>query len=751
MLTRITVDLTPTSDTTRRPFWWLLIFLVIAMINPASGRAQNSESACDKAVEQQVAGQDLNPGFEELWPLSSATIPAFGFATQDMSSAIDQTVGNYMNAWGFPGGAVAITHTDCAASGICTNHLIFAKSYGYLDVDNGLFAEPDTRFRIASVSKALTANAILTMVHDGTLKLDDKPFPLPDLVGSLIKGTLPGPFTPDAGTYNGHLSAITVDDMLHHAGGWDRLNGNPDLMGYQVLSELENSISFSGPPSGPPDCTQLMTFVETQPLQFKPGKQTAYSNVGFCALSEVIRETSGKSYFDYLKTNVLSPLGMNDTNMGFTPQWKRQDREAVYYDPNPNDPWEQSLFPPYPIVAPPYSSIGAIEAAEGAGGILSTAIDVARFAASVASGQPATLPGGPNYPHWPQEYYRLSALLLHSEESELPNLQYGLGWDWFGCPVFPPASAPPGDSPAPLHNYDNCNFGKNGGSPGTKSEVVATADGYGFAAVFNGGDVNNSAPNPSNEIFWPSCNTVPTPMAPSSANCALQAAYNHTMVQPWNVDFFPQYDQEYSTWMLQSDFSNYLATAINYASIPSRLEGRVVTVEFKGFGFPFVEYRGRFGATGTQTNYTYGQSCANILGALQAAPASTPLVSLQRFWAPGTSSYVYQAVWSPPLAPLPQLTVSASPVLLSVAQGSSVTFTITTTISGGFDSAVTLAASGEGGNTLTFSPSSIAAPGAGISTLTVEANSTGDYPITITATGGGITSTTNVTLEVITP
>ena len=100
----------------------------------------------------------------------------------------------------------------------------------------------------------------------------------------------------------------------------------------------------------------------------------------------------------------------------------------------------------------------------------------------------------------------------------------------------------------------------------------------------------------------------------------------------------------------------------------------------------------------------------------------------------------------------PNFTISVSPTSLSVARGSSGSSTITTAISGGFNSAIGLSASGEGSRvTVSFSPSSIAAPGSGASTMTVTVNrraSTGTRTITITGTGGGVTHTTTVTLTV---
>ena len=96
--------------------------------------------------------------------------------------------------------------------------------------------------------------------------------------------------------------------------------------------------------------------------------------------------------------------------------------------------------------------------------------------------------------------------------------------------------------------------------------------------------------------------------------------------------------------------------------------------------------------------------------------------------------------------------VAASPASLSVTQGSSGSSTISTTVSGGFNSAVSLSASGlPAGVTASFSPASIAAPGSGSSNLTFTASSTattGTSNVTVTATGGGVTHTTTVALTI---
>ena len=577
-----------------------------------------------------------------LHPLSSAVIPSIGFATVDMASAIDATVGNFMNLNGLPGGAVAMTYK---------NRLIFAKSYGYVDVDNALFAEPDSRFRVASVSKAITAMGIMKLVHDGQLALTYQPFPFSG-VGSVIGGAYNTALSPPAGP--------TVDQILHHAGGWDRDTG-PDLMGYDTLHTVEGLIPSS---SGPPDCSNLLRYVESQPLQFKPGTKVDYSNVGFCALSEVIRETSGANYIDYMQKNVLSPLGMNDTALGSTQQSKQMDREAVYYDTT--DTPLPSLFAPYATAPPPYSDIGALEAQQGGGGLVSTAIDLAHFTGAIASGNLPNFPGPPNFPGWPQMYYTLSTRVPAYD-----SVAVGAGWD----------SVPSNVVATPLLPYDNYNFVKEGGYQGTVSTVAATADGYGFAAVFNGGD--NTAPGPDGQIFWPGCN-APAPLpASKAANCALQAAYNHAAKQPWNMDFTPQYSQAYSDWMDAATFGVYVATQKSAGSYPWRLEGRTMTETTSSGSQTVYQYRGRFaplsvavpgasGLTTTPPQSMYGQSCSTVLSALQTAPAATPLMSLQRFYDSGSNAYVYQAVWS---AALPTHFTVSAPAAATVGAGFNVTVT----------------------------------------------------------------------------
>ncbi len=97
-------------------------------------------------------------------------------------------------------------------------------------------------------------------------------------------------------------------------------------------------------------------------------------------------------------------------------------------------------------------------------------------------------------------------------------------------------------------------------------------------------------------------------------------------------------------------------------------------------------------------------------------------------------------------------TISASPASLTVGQGNQGTSTITSTVSGGFNGAITLSASGApSGTTITLNPTIISAPGSGTSAMTIAVGAStpvGTYPITVTANGGSLRQTTTVTLTV---
>jgi N-acyl-D-amino-acid deacylase len=98
-----------------------------------------------------------------------------------------------------PGATVAITRAG---------RLVLARGYGWADVENRRVMQPKSRFVLASVSKAITSAAAMKLVEQGRLKLDDRAF---ELLGEIRS---PSGTTPDP-----RLKQITVQMLMHHAGG----------------------------------------------------------------------------------------------------------------------------------------------------------------------------------------------------------------------------------------------------------------------------------------------------------------------------------------------------------------------------------------------------------------------------------------------------------------------------------------------------------------------------------------------------
>ncbi|HEY3837896.1 MAG TPA: serine hydrolase domain-containing protein, partial [Bryobacteraceae bacterium] len=117
-------------------------------------------------------------------------------------SSYDRLINSLMQRYHLPGASVAITRYG---------KLVFAQGYGLADRERQTPVKADSLFRIASISKPFTAVAILRLVEQKKLRLDDKAFAyLKDLRPP--KGRAPDP----------RLAAITIRQILHHTGGWDR-------------------------------------------------------------------------------------------------------------------------------------------------------------------------------------------------------------------------------------------------------------------------------------------------------------------------------------------------------------------------------------------------------------------------------------------------------------------------------------------------------------------------------------------------
>lgn len=165
--------------------------------------------------------------------------------------------------------------------------LVHTGNTGYTDLDAKTPVTSQSDFRIASMTKSLTAMAILKLRDEGKLKLDDQAsLYIPEMKNNKY-------LTKDA-------TPITIRHLLTHAAGFPEDNPWGDrqlaVSDEELVAIYKNGVSFSN----------------------NPGAGYEYSNLGFATLGYIIKKVSGKTYEDYISDNILKPLGMTHTYWEYT-------------------------------------------------------------------------------------------------------------------------------------------------------------------------------------------------------------------------------------------------------------------------------------------------------------------------------------------------------------------------------------------------------------------------------------------------
>ncbi|WP_188505191.1 serine hydrolase domain-containing protein [Parapedobacter pyrenivorans] len=323
---------------------WILVFLIIAVL-----------AACSKDNETPPEKEKVQVAIAE----------------------VDQSVEKFLTDYGFPGGSLAISKNG---------KLVYRQGYGLADKESGAKVTVDSRFRIASVSKLITSAAVMKLIQDGKLSINQRVFGIEGVLGTEY-GTQP---------YKAHVTAITLNDLLHHTiGGWGQDNDpafwDKHLDATAVINQTLDSRALSG----------------------APGTTFAYSNFGYMLLAKIVEKASGKSYEQYVKSEILEKVGATKTTIAGATLADRQTDEVKYYGQggDANYVYDYTQF----------------ARGNGAMGWLSTPTDLLRFANAVDG-----LPGRPDL---------LNAEAIKTMTTVLPaskgfGFNFGCGWvvegdEWF--------------------------------------------------------------------------------------------------------------------------------------------------------------------------------------------------------------------------------------------------------------------------------------------------------------------------------
>lgn len=162
---------------------------------------------------------------------------------------------------------------------------IFQKGYGYADEAGKILNDQNTVFDLGSVSKTMTAVAILKLHDEGKLSVYDR-------VDTYIPNFI-----------NDKTDSITIINLLNHTSGISANLGRFDEDGKGIVLPGSEAIA-------PED---LIEKFRASKLKSKPGKIYEYNNYGYTLLAYIIEKVSGMSYQDYIRTAITSKLGMNST------------------------------------------------------------------------------------------------------------------------------------------------------------------------------------------------------------------------------------------------------------------------------------------------------------------------------------------------------------------------------------------------------------------------------------------------------
>ena len=266
------------------------------------------------------------------------------------SKFIEKEANEFLRQWNLAGMTMSI---------VKDGKLVYAHGFGYADIEAKQPVVPGQLFRIASVSKLITAVAVMKLVEQKAISLDSKVFGPNGIIKDPIFNTVKDP----------RIYKITVRHLLSHAGGWSLRYGD---MAFNSLLVLE----LNGE-TGAATMDSYSRFIASRKLHFEPGTRSSYSNMGYMFLTKVIEAVSGKSYEKYIRYDVLKPIGITDMHIGRSYLSDRRFNEVKYYESDNQD--LVSCFDGSGRMVPKTYGGNPIELLGPAGGWIASSVELAKL------------------------------------------------------------------------------------------------------------------------------------------------------------------------------------------------------------------------------------------------------------------------------------------------------------------------------------------------------------------------------------
>ncbi|MBI5705586.1 MAG: beta-lactamase family protein [Armatimonadetes bacterium] len=351
-------------------------------------------------------------------PVTGKTVPELAGFDEEMLA--------HMESHHIPGGSLAVLRDG---------KLIFARGYGFADKDKTKPVQPDTLFRLASVSKPITGLVAMRLKAEGKLRYEDRAF---ELLGFSEKDVA-----------DKRLLRVTVLQLLQHTGGWNRdKSGDPMFQAARIVKDLGIK--------GPPTSNDVIRWMLGRPLDSDPGAEYHYSNFGYCVLGRIIEKVTGKSYEDAVKSLLLTPAGIKGMAIGKSALSEMTPQETYYF----SDGNVRSIFDPSGPRVPAAYNLDPLTM-DAHGGWIASAVDLMKLSRLLQT--PFVTPGmaadvlAP--PHEP---------VSRGADGKLADAFYTMG-----------------SMVRPQGRSGKANFWHAGAMPGTYTLWVRLSNGMSWAALFN--------------------------------------------------------------------------------------------------------------------------------------------------------------------------------------------------------------------------------------------------------------------------
>jgi N-acyl-D-amino-acid deacylase len=356
-------------------------------------------------------------------------------------AAYDDLMTAFMRDHKPPGAALAVAYHG---------RLVYARGFGFANLEKHEPVRPASLFRIASVSKPFTAAAVMHLVEQGKVHLDDRVFPILKLQ----------PFLEREARFDPRWHDITVRHCLQHTAGWNR-DKSFDPMSAETAERVAKALKVPLPVHP----RQIIRYMMGRPLDFLPGTAYAYSNFGYCVLGRVIEAVSGKPYHELVRQKILAPVGIRDMQQGKNLLRDHAPGEVQYYDSRQRT-GRAICGPKIGQQAPLPYGVECIESMDANGGWIASAVDLLRFAVALDDPKRCPILG--------EDSIRTMlapppGAVGHGPKGRPKPVYYACGWE------VRPAGGQPG-------KYTKWHTGL---LAGTSTLLVCRADGIDWAVLFN--------------------------------------------------------------------------------------------------------------------------------------------------------------------------------------------------------------------------------------------------------------------------